>query len=302
MIQGNEIEISEVDTRFEGLKTRDKDREKKLVGDLSKGDLLTPLLATEINGVLVLLDGFKRLRAAITLKWSTIRCLTVAENEVTGILELLHRSRGHKMDLYSEASFVSRLHKEHRFSLAKLANELGRSKSWVSMRTLFTDGMTARTEDQLRSGTFPLHAWIYSIRPFMRMNDKNKSLAEEFVDLCVKQHYTLREIDILARIWFEQGEGKRNELRKGHGEWILKQLQAKVKDGHCLSSKEQADLKVLAHLEGAIRQFNTHPFVAPEQSSSEYRAQAHISCLTIVSNMNPIKTKLEAMYDQCGRS
>jgi hypothetical protein len=97
MIQGNEIEISEVDTRFEGLKTRDKDREKKLVGDLSKGDLLTPLLATEINGVLVLLDGFKRLRAAITLKWSTIRCLTVAENEVTGIFELLHRSRGHKI-------------------------------------------------------------------------------------------------------------------------------------------------------------------------------------------------------------
>jgi predicted transcriptional regulator len=297
--QGEEIEISEVDTRFEGLKIRDKDREKKLIGDLSKGDLLTPLLTTEIEGVLVLLDGFKRLRAAIALNWSTIRCLSVAENEVTGILELLQRSRGHKMDLYSEACFVSRLHKEHHFSLAKLANELGRSKSWVSMRTLFTESMTVKTEAQLRSGTFPLHAWIYSIRPFMRMNDKNKSLAEEFVDLCVKENYTLREIDILSRIWFEQGEDKRNELRKGNGEWILRQLNEKVKAGHCLSAKEQADLKILAYLERAIRQCHIHSFVAPEQSSSEYREQSHLSYFTIVSNIDPIKKKLEVLYDQC---
>ena len=301
MTQGEEIELSELDTRFEGHKTRDPELEKKLVGDLSGGSLLSPLLTANIDGIVVLLDGFKRRRAAIHLKWTTICCQNVAESEVTGIIELLQRSRGHKMDLYAEACFVLRLQKVHHFNAGEIAKTLGRSKGWVSMRTQFTADMSAKTEDKLRSGEFPLHAWMYSVKPFTRMNDTNKSLVEEFVLLAIKGKHTLREIDILARIWFEQGEENRKEIRAGNAQFILKRLDEQVQNGSCMSTKEQESLKVLDNFERALRKCNTYHFDGLDKSSREYRAQGHLCCTTILSNLGSIKTKLEDLHGQFGK-
>lgn len=301
MIQGEEIEISELDTRFEGHKTRDPVVEKKLVGDLSGGSLLSPLLTANIEGAIVLLDGFKRRRAALHLNWTTICCQNVAESEVTGIMELLQRSRGHKMDLYAEACFVLRLQKVHHFNAGELAKTLGRSKGWVSMRSQFTADMSSKTEDKLRSGEFPLHAWMYSVKPFTRMNGTNKSLVEEFVLLCIKGKHTLREIDILARIWFEQGEENRREIRTGNAQFILSRLDEKVKNGSCLSPKEQESMKVLDYVERALRKCNSHRFGGLDKSSREYRSQGHLCCTTILSNLETVKTKLEVLHGQCGK-
>jgi hypothetical protein len=300
--QSDEIEISELDTRFEELKTKDPEYEKKLVGDLLVGSLLTPLLTANIDGAVVLLDGFKRRRAALHLKWTTISCQNVAECEVSGIIELLQRSRGHKMNLYAEACFVSRLQKVHSFNVGELATTLGRSKGWVSMRTLFTADMSLKIENKLRSGEFPFHAWMYSVKPFTRMNDTNKLLVEEFVLLCIKGKHTLREIDILARIWFEQGEDNRKEMRKGNARFILKRLDEKVQSGSCMSAKEQESLKVLDHVERALSKCNSYRFGDLDNSSREYRSQGHLCCTTILANLRSVKTKLEALHDQCGKS
>jgi len=297
-----EIEISELDTRFEGHKTRDPEYEKKLVGDLLGGSLLSPLLTAKIEGTVVLLDGFKRRRAALHLNWTTISCQNVAESEESGIIELLQRSRGHKMNLYAEARFVSRLQKVHSFNVGELAITLGRSKGWVSMRTQFTADMSSKTEEKLRSGEFPFHAWMYSVKPFMRMNDKYKSLAEEFVLLCIKGKYTLREIDILARIWFEQGEENRQEMRDGNARFILNRLNEKVQNGSCMSAKEQESLKVLDHVGRALSRCNTYRFSDLDSSSREFRSQGHLCCTTILANIGSVKTKLEVLHDQCGRS
>lgn len=301
MTQGEEIEISELDIRFEGHKTRDPDVEKKLIGDLLVGSLLCPLLTANIDGSMVLLDGFKRRRAALHLKWTTIRVQSIAESEVSGIIELFQRSRGHKMDLYAEACFVSRLQKVHHFNTGELSKTLGRSKGWVSMRSQFTADMSAQTENKLRSGEFPLHAWMYSVKPFTRMNDNNKSLVEEFVLLCIKGKHTLREIDVLARIWFEQGEDNRREIRAGNAQFILSRLNEKVQNGSCLSPKEQESLKVLDHVEKTLRKCNSYRFDEFNKSSREYRSQGHLCCTTILSNLVTVTTKLEALHGQFGK-
>ena len=55
-------------------------------------------------------------------------------DEVTGILQLLRGARHHALHLLEQARFVDELKTERGMSVAEIAQQLSRSKAWVSMR------------------------------------------------------------------------------------------------------------------------------------------------------------------------
>ncbi len=64
----NEIEIKEIDTRFEKFRLRDRQREKDILTSILEKGVLKPLQCVCRPGVqLILLDGFKRLRCCVKL-------------------------------------------------------------------------------------------------------------------------------------------------------------------------------------------------------------------------------------------
>ncbi|MBF0245377.1 MAG: hypothetical protein HQL31_08910 [Planctomycetes bacterium] len=299
MMLSEEIELAGLDTRFESLKTRDPSLEGRLHAALLDGVEVESFLVTRVGQAVVLLDGFKRLRSMKRLNWGMAPCTFIAEDEAAGIVELLKRAQGRKMNLYEEAGFVLELHRKHGMHHGRIASLLGRSKGWVSMRVQFLSGMSEATREAVRSGAFPLHAWMYSVRPFMRVNGGREPLAEEFVRLMGKEQVSLREIGLLARAWFEGGQKVREEIRQGNGGWVLKRLWEPVGTGQAMSAAEQQVFKRLTRLEELIREVCCQPLHAKGETSAAFRSQASLVCSGLLANLETLKHTMEKLHAEC---
>jgi hypothetical protein len=294
-----QLELSQLDTRFEKLKTRDSGAEKALLASLIEGRVCEPLLVTRERDSCIVLDGFKRFRAIRTLKWGTVACSFIGASEAEGVMEYLKRSRGNKTTMYEEACFVRRLHKEHSMSNHRIATHLQRSKGWVSMRLTFFDGMNESARENIQTGRFPLHAWMYTVRPFMRMNDTSRALVGEFVGHIDVREFSLRDIDLLAEAWFNGGDALRNEIRQGKGGRVLRRAQAVVEDGLAMSAAEQATLKSLARLVDGISTWTARSHSDITNASREFKAQAHLVSAQALGLLQKFHDSLEDYHARC---
>ena len=300
MTQVEELEIVSLDTRYEGLKAKDFNQEVKLLCKMAQQGTSIPLLITVVGGIPVILDGFKRYRAALKLNWPTIPCKKIGQGESEGIIELLLLRRGLKMSLYEEACFIIELHGQQGLTVSDIAQKIGRSMAWASMRINFFSNMSKSVKENIQSGRFPLHAWMHSVKPFTRVNDKNRKIVDEFVETVSKEKHSLRDIEILSKLWFEGDEKLRDEIRKGHGGWLLNNANKAVEQGEILSANEQKFLKDLYLLEKMAIKNSTCQLNSFVNSSQDFKVQVILSCRNISGLIGPLKLKMEELYAKFG--
>jgi len=293
------LEIAGIDIRFESLKTRNPAHEARLLAALSEAGEAEPILVTIVEDTPILIDGFKRLRCLKRLGRNMAPCIFIAKGEAEGIVEWLRRTQGQRTNLYEEAGFVLQLYRVHGMSPGDIADRLNRSKAWVSMRLQFQNSIPDSVRDSLHTGSFPMHAWMYSVRPFMRVNGEKDRLGEEFVSLMSRERATLREIDILAREWFTGGEESREAIRKGNGAFILNRLQTNVDIQETMSAAEQQLFKYLVSIETLIRKIRHETRVPAKGRSKAFQAQAGVVCMKIVSNLKNFNESMEVLHAQC---
>src|SRR5439155_9834203 len=85
------------------------------------------------------------------------------------------------LTILEQARFIEELRKRNALSVADIAGQLSRSKSWVSMRLGLMAEMSAVVREKLFSGGFPVYPYMYTLRQFMRMNGVGKQDIEDFV-------------------------------------------------------------------------------------------------------------------------
>jgi hypothetical protein len=111
-------------------------------------------------------------------------------------------------------------------SLAEMADALGRSKAWVSLRLGLLEAMSPVVHKHVFGGGLPVSSWIYSIAPFRRLNGVTVSQVDEFVGAVSGRGLSLRQIEQLAHGYFRGPESFRQELRGGHLTLLLQQMAA----------------------------------------------------------------------------
>ncbi len=156
----SEIELSQVDLRFEGYRLRQPGLEGKLLASMAQRGLQEPLQGV-VPGY-VLLNGFKRYRCAQKLHIHTVAFAPLGTDEVSGIVNLLRTPDQNTLSLLEQARFVDELRAERGMSVAEIAQELSRSKGWVSMRVGLMAGMSPLVRDKLFAGVFPIYAYMYT--------------------------------------------------------------------------------------------------------------------------------------------
>ena len=55
-------------------------------------------------------------------------------------------------------------------SVAEIAEQLSRSKAWVSLRLGLVGQLSPTVREALFAGAFPVYSYLYSLRPFRRLN------------------------------------------------------------------------------------------------------------------------------------
>jgi hypothetical protein len=133
-----EIDLSSLDLRYEGHRMKNPGLEERLLVSIAQRGIEEPLEGVQREQANILLNGFKRYRCAHKLQLRSVPYASLGEDEVGAILNLLRISNNRALSILEQAAFIDELYASGCLSVAEMAKELSRSKSWVSMR-LSTD-------------------------------------------------------------------------------------------------------------------------------------------------------------------
>ena len=242
-----EVELSQLDLRYEGHRLRSRGLEDRLLASIAREGIREPLAGAVVDSACVLLDGFKRYRCARQLHLQRVPFICLGADEVSAILQLLGKGRGQALGLLEEARFLDEL-KGRGMNLAEMAEALGRSKAWVSLRLGLLEQMSPVVRQHVFDGGLPTYSWIYSLSPFRRLKGVRVEQVDEFVGAVSGRGLSVRQIEQLAQGYFRGPESFRQELRSGHLTLLLEQMAAVPADPDGCSEFERillGDLELL---------------------------------------------------------
>lgn len=164
-----ELSFSQLDLRYEDVRGRDVERERRLLGSLASEGQKTPIIVVA-EGVsrFVVVDGYKRVRCSRRLGWDVIGAWVwdLAESEAL-LIERLMRE-GPKQSALEQGWFLSELVSRFGISAPELARRFDRSESWVSRRLGLVRDLPREVQHSVRVGQVGAYAATKHLLPLAR--------------------------------------------------------------------------------------------------------------------------------------
>jgi hypothetical protein len=296
-----EVELSGLDLRYEGHRLKNAGLEERLLGSLAERGIQEPLEGVDVLEKVVLLNGFKRYRCALKLQIRRAPYTSLGPDEVVAILKLLRISNQKALSILEEAAFLDELNTTRLLSVAEIAAELARSKSWVSMRLGLMAGMSDTVRTQLFNGAFPIYSYMYTLRQFMRMNGVTGEQVEQFVGAVSGKKLSVREVEQLAHGFFRGPESFRQEILKGNLALPLKQIQAVPQNPDGCSEFERVllgDLEITQKYMQRVMGKSQDPRL----QSRAFHAQSNLLTAAILSRTTAFIQTLRKLHDRTGQT
>jgi hypothetical protein len=210
-------------------------------------------------------------------------------------------AKSHRLNLLEEAKFIVELLTLHQISAAEIADKLGRSKGWVSMRRSLFEEMSEDMERILFRGAFPVYSYMYTLRPFMRMNSVGKEPVERFVKAVAGHRLSVRDIESLAEGYFRGPPALAEAIDGGKWSWALDRMKSVPEDPEGCSVAERKLLKDLQMLEKYLQRVTTRCHDQRLQSAA-FRAQANLLAAGLLSQGKPFLQTMREFNDRCGQA
>jgi len=297
-----ELELSSLDLRYQGHRMKNAGLEERLLASILQRGLEEPLEGVDVNGAHILLNGFKRYRCARKLQLPTVPYASLGQDEAAGILSLLRISNNRALSILEQAAFIDELHATRNLTVAQIAQELSRSKSWVSMRLGLIAEMSATIRAKLFSGAFPVYPYMYTLRQFMRMNGVKLEQVEKFVTAVSDHGLSVREIEQLAHGFFRGPDSFRQEILKGNLALPLKQLRQVPQDPDGCSEFERVLLGDLELTQKYIQRVMGKSQEQERLKSRAFYAQAHLLTAGLLSRAPAFHQSLRQLHDRSGQA
>ncbi|MGH7970412.1 MAG: ParB/RepB/Spo0J family partition protein, partial [Limisphaerales bacterium] len=220
-------------------------------------------------------------------------------DEVTGILQLLRGAAHHALHLLEQARFVDELKSERGMSVAEIAQQLSRSKAWVSLRLGLVAQLSPTVREALFAGAFPVYSYLYSLRPFRRL--KPPADIDQFVVALRGKKLSVREVEGLAQGFFRGPESFSAEVLKGNLDLALQQISAVPEDPDGCSEFERIFLRdlELTH-KGMLRVIAKSQ--DPRLHSRPFLVQCNLLSSGMLSRSSVFLQLLRQLYDRTGQA
>lgn len=299
---GREVELATLDLRYESYRMKNPALEARLLASIAQRGIEEPLEGVDTKeGSILLLNGFKRYRCARKLGINMAPYASLGEDEAVGIMNLLRASNNKSLSILEQARFIDELKKLHKMSVAEIAEELSRSKSWVSMRLGLIGEMSETVREKIFSGGFPVYPYMYTLRQFMRMNGVKKKEIEEFVVALSGKKLSVRDIEQLTHGYFRGPESFREAIRKGHMGMVLEWIKQVPADPDGCNEFERVLLKDLDI---------TQKYMQRVMGKSEdrrlktraFHAQANLLTAGILSKARAFFETMRELHDRSGQA
>jgi hypothetical protein len=296
-----QVELSSLDLRYEDFRLKQAALEQRLLGSIAQRGIEEPLEGVEVQERNVLLNGFKRYRCARQLQIRIVPYALLGQDEVVAILNLLRISNNRALGILEQAAFIDELKHTRNLSIAEIAHELSRSKSWVSMRLALMTELSATVRAQLFAGAFPVYAWMYHVRPFMRMNGVSQERVEQFVVAVSGKGLSVRDIELLSNGFFRGPESFRQEILKGNLALPLQRMKQVPQPPDACSEFERV---LLGDLEITQKYMQRVMGKSQDQrlQSRAFHAQCHLLTAGILSRSQAFIHSLKQLHDRSGQT
>jgi hypothetical protein len=293
------VELSSLDLRYQDHRMKHPSVEARLLASISQRGIEQPLEGVLAGNAPVLLNGFKRFRCARTLGLAVVPFVSLGADEASAILGLLRASNHHALSILEQARFLDDLRALHRLSVAEIAATLARSKAWVSMRLGLVREMTPAVRAAVFAGGFPVYAYMYSLRPFMRMNGIPKGDIDAFVAAVAGKNLSVRDLDRLARGYFAGSPSFRAEVQAGHLATVLERFSGANAVSDACPPGERRLLDDLTIVQKYMLRVAASTRDAASASAA-FRAQAHLLTDGIVCGLDAFSRSVRLLHDRSG--
>jgi hypothetical protein len=291
------VEVAQLDVRYEGCRLKSPTAEDRLLAAIAQGGIQEPLQGVKAADARILLNGFKRLRCARKLHLTTVPFVALAADETAGIVCLLRAANDHALSLLEQARFLDELKGTGGLSVAEIAQQVGRSPAWVSLRLGVLAELSPVVRAALFDGTFPVYPYLYTLRPFRRLN--GAAAVDEFVTALRGKKLSARQIEQLAHGFFRGPESFREQIRRGHLALPLQQLKELPEDPDGCSEFERLVVADLEQAQKLLVRLMTKSADPSRLSSRPFRAQAHLLCAGLLARLPAFTKTIQKLHDHC---
>ena len=167
-----ELELPQLDRRYERLRLCHPERERRLLASLSQFGQQVPIVVVRGSEEqhYVVVDGFKRVRALARLGSDTVQgtCWEMSELEALIVERLLEGSE--RASALEQGWLLRDLVERFALGEAELARRFDRSVSWVSRRLGLVRDLPAQVQEQVRVGRVMPHVAMKYLLPLARAN------------------------------------------------------------------------------------------------------------------------------------
>lgn len=172
-----ELELRQLDRRYESLRTRSARRERRLLSSLSEVGQQTPIIVVRdgVNEVArgdrwVVVDGYKRVRALSRLGHDVVHAAAWELGELDALLLERALRGGESGSAIEEGWLLRELMQRFGLGLDELGRRFDRSLSWVSRRLGLVTDLPQEVQEQVRAGAIGAHAAMKYLVPLARAN------------------------------------------------------------------------------------------------------------------------------------
>jgi ParB/RepB/Spo0J family partition protein len=170
-----DLELSQLDRRYERLRIRKPEEEKRLLGSLAAVGQRAPIVVVsgDSGSEFIVIDGYKRIRALQQLHSDTVLAMRWEMPEIEAIIvgHFLRSQQGETP--LEEGWLLSEMSSRFGLTLQQLSARVGRSISWVSRRIGLVAELPTEVCERVRHGEIVSHAAMKSLLPLARANRRH---------------------------------------------------------------------------------------------------------------------------------
>lgn len=201
-----DLELCRLDLRYEELRTKSADRERRLVASLASLGQQSPIVVVRDGERDVLVDGYKRVRALRRLGHDLARATTWDLGELDAlVLERILRASS-TASAIEEGWFLRELVSRFGLSREELARRFDRTTSWVSRRLGLVTDLPASVQAHVRAGAIGAHAAMRYLVPLARANEPD---CEKLSSAIAPSHPSSRQLGELYAAYISGNETTR---------------------------------------------------------------------------------------------
>ncbi len=196
-----QLEFHQLDRRWEHLRARHPQRQRRLLASLAESGQQTPIVVVAAEGPAdryVVIDGHKRIAALQQLGRDTVEAVVWPMSEAAALLlDRSLRFSEHESAL-EQGWLLAEMEQRFGYGLDGLARRFDRSVSWVSRRLALVELLPEAIQQQVREGKISAHVAMKYLVPVARINLED---CERMAAAFARHHCDTRQAGQLYAAW-----------------------------------------------------------------------------------------------------